>query len=269
MPACVLQIDEPNFLEFNEAVVFDRIDNLVVTGAGSPINGGAKTSDATVRGPCPLLEFSHVTEVSVNNLVLECMSPRRHDIFPAVLITDTTKLALSVEAITAMWYVQSAVVVLGGQTNVLPVVRSVDMDGSVVKSTSVVQSAFVAPAALVLGLLYGTVDATHMPAFSRVVVVPVLPPETSTVPITGTRAKLLVNQTTNPLNVKNWTLFSEIMGPDYELEYYHPGEDDEKAIEEMSIHEMTKWVWVYIVIITYAIVVFHQDKFYYYAQSKA
>lgn len=268
-PTCALLVGEGNVVDLNTVVAFDRLDNLHITGAGSPVDGGSTTSAVVLVGPCPLLEFSTVTKLTIDNVVLQCTSPRRSDIFPAILIRDTTKLVLSTTAITAMWYAESALVVLGGQTNVLPVVRSVNLEGSILSTTTIVQSAFPTPAAVVLGLLYGTVDVRGLDPFTRVIVFPVLPPATSTTVTSGTRAKLLIDESKHPLNVKNWTMFTDVMGPDFELEYYRPGEDSEATTTTESLLTVLMWTWVYIIVMFYNNVVFHQDKFYYYTQSKA
>jgi hypothetical protein len=121
----------------------------------------------------------------------------------------------------------------------------------------------------VLGLLYGTVDVTDLDAFVRVVVLPKLPPSTSSLSGSGTRAKLLINQSAHPINVKNWTLFTNIMGPDYELEFFHPGADTVEATAEAAVSRFIAWVWLYVALVFYATVVLHQDTLYYYTSGAA
>lgn len=257
-PACSLDPGEANFVEMTSSVQFSRLDNLAIVGP---------TPTPILRGPCPMLEFSYISALRIDNLIIQCTSALRTDIFPAILIKDTTQLVLNVESLMAQWYVQSAIVVLGGQTTTYPIVRSVNMEGSRIQTIRVQQSAFVAPATAVLGLLYGVVDATMMYAFSKVVVLPVLPPDTSTTKAVGSRAKLLTNESTSPLNIKNWTRFTDTMGPDYELDFYKPGTDTDASDKAYALTELNAWILVYIILMCYMNTVIHQDKIYYYFQS--
>jgi hypothetical protein len=271
-PACVLQTGQDNVVPLDKPVEFNFVTTLTVTGAGAPVVGGGTRDDATLQGPCPALVFSNIQVLGIDALQIQCTEPAPGaPVAAGILIQETTALKLDASNLHFYWYVFGGLVVMGGKfRNTLPPVMGADMGGSVLSAVTIEESVYPSPAAIALANFYGEIDGTALDAFTKLVVQPVQPPQTSTISQTpGQFPYLRINFTAHPLNVVNGTLFTGELGPDYELDYYDPGADSEITIEEESLRTQLYWVGIIIGVLAFVFVFFHQDKLYLYHQLKA
>lgn len=264
-PACDLTFSETNVITLDQGITLSNINGLTLDGAGAPMEGNTTAGSTILQGPCPILNFYNVNKITIKNLVIQCTTSSRTDIVTGIVFAETTSLELVASNMVFMWYVREGITVLGGKfVNTLPAIRSVDMSNTVVSTLSVQETVFVRPSVLSIGNYYGVVDGRLLEPYSRVIVLPVLPPSTSTTSSSLQRANLLVDPTNHPIIVKNYTMYTSVYGPTVELEIYNPGKISANIEASNAMQKLITWVYAGVLSVAFFLVVFHQDKIYYY-----
>lgn len=154
---------------------------------------------------CPLFHFIGSASVTIANLTIRCIGASDAEMAPAILFEKAYNLALHLSDITVTGAVRSAILVLGGNFDVVPPITSTTLSGSASKIT-VQTSEYIDAQALTLTDYTGTIDVEGLANFSRVTINP---------DAGGT----LTLGSNNRIGVTNVAELTNIYGRTYETEF--------------------------------------------------
>ena len=149
--------------------------------------------------------------------------------------------------IDATHWVLSTLLVLGGDFSIVPPVTSTDMDGSVLKAVSVSQSTYPLPVAATLSEFKGTVNATGLANFTRVIINP------------EQDGSLLTGST--PVDVTDTSSLTDIYGRQYEAEFDTDGDlfgYTSKDVDDTA-RQLAMWLLIIFIVLVLLAVVLNQN----------
>ena len=168
-----------------------------------------RDNNPIVTSQCPAFVLQNMEGIEIENINITCLgvAPGYENQSPGILIENSESLLLNVKSLAVSGAVLSSLVVMGGNFDVLPVIRTTIMNGSVVSNVVISDSSYPNPVAVTMSDFTGIVHVDGMPPFSRLLVAPSKGGNVSYTP------------KEKHLDVINPSTLTNIFGTPYESEY--------------------------------------------------
>lgn len=192
--------NEKSVLRLNGSITFTQ-DALNVTAP----NG------LTLEGPCPLLIFEDISQVTIDDVTINCTSAT--GVASGILIKNVGTLNVNMQGIHVSGKAKSAVTVLGGQFDITVPITSSNMTGSSFHDIVLSKSSYRFNVDLVIALFYGYMSINDV---GRLLVQPSIDPSLNyPTPLSPTNQN--ANSNSKKTRIYNFSEWTKIIGRDYEV----------------------------------------------------